>query len=248
MGCIDTAGPRVESYRELQDPVRQSQEKLATASVDFQHQHWKLFSKLKLLISLWPESKRTRDVLSATLSYDPSANDYPDLETMTPAELRRHLFFAMEQGADRLAFKILGRLNRADHNVGEVFYLEALCYFRANDFESAIRCVARIPSDAIDYPRGLIVALEASAILGRIDDTVSLLQRIGPSNLTPSQYFHAMQLLCANCDEPEVALKRNLHLLPDLNGPVFVDQDPAYPKWAEYHSELRASCSSASER
>src|SRR5262249_1636669 len=177
-------------------------------------------------------------VLSATLSYNASANSDPDLEALTPAELRQHLFLAISRGADRLAFKILGRLNRGDHDVGELSYLEAWCYFLANDFESTLQCVARIPSDAIDYPRGLIVALEASALLGRTDETISLLHRIGLSNLTTCQYFHCMQLLCANCDEPEITLERSARLLRDVPKPSSLPQAPAYPKWAAQHCRI----------
>src|SRR5262245_36913197 len=114
---------------ELKSRLSQSQEKEGVTDAEFDRHHWNLFAKLKLLLSLLDVSdERTRDVLSATLSYNASANSDPDLEALTPAELRQHLFLAISRGADRLAFKILGRLNRGDHDVGELSYLEAWCY------------------------------------------------------------------------------------------------------------------------
>jgi hypothetical protein len=194
--------------------------------------------KLKLLYSLF-DGERVAKLLHALSSYEPNTRlEDEDIEALSPTELRLRLFDAIESGKEREAFLLCGRLNRADHDDGEVQYLFARCYFSSNAYEKAISHAAKIPPGAIDYSKGLLLQIEANAMLGRVEPTLRLIQQRGLSSFTATQYLHVLQVLCSNAEGLESVPPEDLITEEMVSKLEVLDPDPAYTKFAEYHCQL----------
>jgi hypothetical protein len=130
------------------------------------------------------------------------------LEELSPLLLRHRLITALRLGQEKAAFKILGKLREDDHDSQELLYFEALCYFKSEDFESAIRYAKRVERKSIDYGACLLIQLESNALLGKPIEFVEELKTIpGGYRCTPAQTCYFFALLIWNSDDKPLALK-----------------------------------------
>ena len=163
-------------------------------------------------------SPRGKEFLEAyIIESDQNLEINSPLDQCTQAQLRLRLERAIEQGLEKLAFKIIGKLRGERHDPGEVDYLEAQAYFRANDFAEAAKIAAQVPSGEIDYFSAQGIVLEANAFLGNEDRVVMKLKEHGPARVSQCYLVYLLQVLINNSKNPINALQATDALHNDGN-------------------------------
>lgn len=203
---------------------------------------WRHF---KLLTSAFSETPRSKAIWSFALNPpELNANTLADgLEDLNPVELRDRLFKALEGDHERAAFKILGRLEGRDHDDGELLYLEALCYFRAQDYANAIKYALLVPPNAVDRAKAEYLCAQSWALLGDVGRTYEVLGILA-GKLTFAQYLNVTSWLCAHVssDKLEDACTRHDAFVRATFGDHarLSSDDPAYRRLILSHSRLVA--------
>ena len=191
------------------------------------------FRRYKLLLSLSGNLSRSVQVAQAfshgTLPHDPTL----DTDQVTPAVLRMRLIVAIERGAYEDAQFLLGRLDEADHDLGERAYLQALACFASGRLSRTIMFTRTVTSDAVDRPRAAWLAAKAAALTADPVALEPLLTEIS-DRLTPCGWLHLLELY------PPSSSGRELPAFSDKipSTLVIVTSDPAYGEWALRHTQM----------
>ncbi|WP_342248951.1 hypothetical protein [Sphingomonas sp. OTU376] len=189
--------------------------------------------RYKLLRSLYADGGRREQVANALLYGTLPADPTLDAGEGPAAVLRMRLIAAIQNGDFEDANFLLGRLDEADHDIGERAYLQALASYAAGKLERTIKLLETVPEDAIDRPRAAWLAAKASALLGDAPSLERLLAEI-TDRLTPCAWLHLFELLdlAEEKDEVEVLMQR----LPAVLN--VTTSDPAYDEWALLHAQM----------
>jgi hypothetical protein len=167
--------------------------------------NFNLLNKYKLLLGFSKElNLRGNEIVNAVLLNDnESIETDTDLDSHTQAQLRLKLFSALYNSKEEVAFKILGKLQEAAHDLDELKYIEALCYFKMNKFTEAIRFANKVGINSIDYPAVLALLLETYAFQGDISSFITTLQKTSSDSLLPSFMAYLVEVLLNNSINPE---------------------------------------------
>jgi hypothetical protein len=192
------------------------------------------FNKLKLLLSIFTEDSRGREVaevLSGKLEFPEHLTE--DLAKATPAELRFRLFAAIGRNKPSDAAFIMGRLDENKLHEGEHDYLHALVRFRSGDLAAAARLADKVPSTAIDGLNAAYLAAKAHAMIGNIESARAAL-KIAKSSLSPCQWLHLSELACwyndaGHAESIMAAPLQQLTIHPN---------DPGYREWGKFHVRI----------
>lgn len=181
------------------------------------------FRRYKLLHSLYAGNRRGGQVVQAllqgTLSDDPTL----DADDASPAMIRMRLIIEILSGNFTDASYLLGKLDDADHDVGERAYFHALTSFASGEFKRTIKQAEKVPAEAIDRPRAAWLAIKAAALLGDNETFDRLITEVS-DRLTPCAWLHLIELLDAG--ENGIGLSTLEQRLPS-NLPIG-PSDPAY--------------------
>jgi hypothetical protein len=200
------------------------------------------YNKYKLLLSVFSEDKRSVDFFDAldNLSKRDQSQEV-DLDLCTQAELRIRFFDSLRVRNWRQTFLILGKLNKLEHDPGEVAYFTSLAYFESDDFSESIKYASHVQTDHPDYIGAAALWLESLAFLGDIKAFAKKLKVVGSKQLSPMYLRYLLQIIMTNANDPSDV--PNL-METEMGGvslelaEVDVKHDPFFPAFNRHSCEI----------
>jgi hypothetical protein len=196
----------------------------------------KSLNRGKLLLSFFEgASSRSREMFFTMSAVSDNSHPPPD-QNASQSDHRRAFFGAVRSGDGNTAFKMLGRLRKEKHDIGELEFLEATASFHSGRLDDAIRHAGSVPGGSIDWPRARMLILEAHALMGDVSALEQDTQETLDFQLP--QYFLAFvcQLAVANSSNPEEAIQRILDLTAKVS--VSMAGAGAFQTWNRHSCEL----------